>query len=103
MKEDEQEGTASVSEASADQKTQEPERRPVNPDMTARVSVLVCVLLSVHAVGQRPQRVVLSLQLPVPLLQLSDLFSQKLHLLPHRQHQVTLHQVLHTHTRDVHK
>lgn len=60
--------------------------------------VSVCVLVSVHAVGQRPQRVVLSLQLPVPLLQLSDLFSQKLHLLPHRQHQVTLHQVLHTHT-----
>lgn len=46
MKEDEQEGTASVSEASADQKTQEPERRPVNPDMTARVSVLVCVCVS---------------------------------------------------------
>lgn len=47
MKEDEQEGTASVSEASADQKTQEPQRRPVNPDMTARVSVLVCVCVSV--------------------------------------------------------
>lgn len=43
MKEDEQEGTASVSEASADQKTQEPERRPVNPDMTAHVCVSECV------------------------------------------------------------
>lgn len=43
MKEDEQEGTASVSEASADQKMQEPERRPVNPDMTAHVCVSECV------------------------------------------------------------
>lgn len=71
------------------------------------VSVLVCVtcgecVLRVVSVVRRgvcecSQHEVLSLQVLVLVLQFSDLFLQKLHLLPDRQHQVTLHKVLHTH------
>lgn len=56
------------------------------------VSVLRCVLC------ECPQEDVLSFQVLVLVLKFSDLFLQKLHLLSDRQHQVTLHQVLHTHT-----
>lgn len=48
---------------------------------------------SVVIPGQRPQELVLCLQLLVPLLEVSDLVLQKLYLFVHRQLQVTLHQV----------
>lgn len=44
--------------------------------------------------GKRPEQAVLPLQRRAPLTQLPDLLPQCLHLLPHCQQQVGLHQVL---------
>lgn len=66
--------------------------------MCCALCVTLCVWYVCVCVRESSQDGVLSLQLLVFLLKFSDLFPQKLHLLSDRQCQVTLYQVLHTHT-----